>query len=176
MKKIIIIGSSGSGKTTLASILSKKLNIPHTELDALYNQANWTIRHPDEFKAEVFTLVQQETWIFCGNYYSKLGKDFWLQADTIIWCDYPFHTVLSRLLQRTVVRSLKRQELWNGNRESFRKSFLSKRSIIIWMITSWRKQKTRYGQLFNNPQTFPNTTLIRLRSSRATKQFIEQAN
>ena len=34
-RRIFIVGSPGSGKTTLASILSKKLQIPHFDLDEI---------------------------------------------------------------------------------------------------------------------------------------------
>lgn len=174
MKKIVIIGSSGAGKTTLARKLSKLLDIPHTELDSIYNQANWSAIERDEFIKQVSAITAKDEWILCGNYYSKLGKEVWQKADTVIWCDYPFATVFSRLIKRTMHRSFTRQELWNGNHESIKKSFFSKESIILWMLTSWQKQKKRYSKLFAEPSQFPNTQLVRLRNSRDTNDLLQQ--
>ncbi len=46
------------------------------------------------------------------------------------------------------------QELWpgTGNRESFRRSFFSRESIIIWTLKTWRSNRERYEADMQNPQ------------------------
>ncbi|MCF6264133.1 MAG: AAA family ATPase [Xanthomonadales bacterium] len=49
MKKINIIGTSGSGKSTFAKALSKKLDYPYIEMDAIFWGKNWYWPSDDEF-------------------------------------------------------------------------------------------------------------------------------
>lgn len=176
MKKVIIIGPSGAGKTVLAQALSRKLSIPHVELDSIHHQDNWQPIDKDEFVRVVNSLTSKDSWIFCGNYFSILGIEFWKKADTIIWCDYSFPLVLLRLLRRTIRRVSTKQLLWNGNRETFLVNFLSHDSVILWMIRSWSKQKKRYGPLFSQPETLPGINLVRLKSPRVTVKFLKRVH
>jgi adenylate kinase family enzyme len=176
MKKVIIIGSSGAGKTVLAQALSRKLSIPHVELDSIHHQDNWQPIDKNEFVSVVNKLTSKDSWIFCGNYFSILGIEFWKKADTIIWCDYSFPLVLRRLLRRTVRRVFTKQLLWNGNRETFLVNFLSNDSVILWMMRSWNKQKKRYGPLFSHPKVLPGIDLVRLKSPRATVAFLKHVH
>ena len=50
VKKIIIAGSAGVGKSTLGKKLSKKLSIPHIELDHLFWLPDWKPRPEQERK------------------------------------------------------------------------------------------------------------------------------
>lgn len=173
MKKVIIIGPAGAGKSTLATQLAEKLGVEHTELDSINHQPNWQRIEEDEFRRIVNEKTKADGWVFCGNYFSRLGLEFWQKADTVIWLDYPFPLVLRRLVSRTFKRGIKRQELWNGNRESLLKNFIRKDSVIYWMMSTWNKQKRRYGLIFGNPQGLDGVELVRLRSPRETKLFID---
>jgi adenylate kinase family enzyme len=173
MKKIIIIGPSGAGKTVLAKKISNILSIPHIELDRNNHQENWQPVDKVEFVRTVRSMTSEDSWIFCGNYFSTLGIEFWKQADTIIWCDFSFPLVLGRLLRRTAYRILTRQLLWNSNRETFRLNFLSSDSVILWMMKSWNRQKKRYNSLFSKANDLPNIDLIRLKSPRLAAEFLD---
>ena len=176
MRKIIIIGLSGAGKTTLARELSKKLDIPHTELDSFYHQENWQPLDRDEFFNRVQKITDGDKWILCGNYFSTLGLATWQKADTIVWCDYPFSLVLRRLLKRTLRRTLTYEELWNGSRERFFVNFFTRNSVIIWMLQQWRKQKNRYSTLFHQPpKELKNVTLVRLHNPTEATNFVHTA-
>jgi len=173
MNKVIIIGSSGAGKTTLAKALSSKLNIPHTELDSIFHLKDWQPLDNDEFKARVGSITKESSWIICGNYFNKLGGENYLsKADTVIWCDYSFLLVFSRLLRRTLKRILTKQELWNENREGFIVNFFTKESVLLWMMREWNQQKQRYGKIFQENK-LNDTQLIRLRSPAETVKFLD---
>jgi len=138
--KIAIYGPSGSGKSTLARALGEKLSLPIVELDAIFHaHPNWVDLDSEEFRDRVAALLQEhpDGWIFEGNYATV--RDLILaQADTVIWLRLPFPTVYRRLAWRTITRSITGGELWNGNRESLRQTFLTSDSMLWWGIKSWR--------------------------------------
>jgi len=53
LNRLLVVGTTGSGKTTMASRLAQKLDLPHTELDALNWGRDWTMRPNEEFRALV---------------------------------------------------------------------------------------------------------------------------
>lgn len=171
--KVIVVGTSGSGKSTLAKRISKKIGTNHIELDSIYNQSNWKPIETSEFIKIVEQRTTSTSWVACGNYFSRLGLEFWKKADLVIWLDYPFYVVLGRLLRRSFKRGLTREHLWNGNRESLRKNFLSKDSVVLHMIKTWRKQKVRYEPIFSN-STIENVSLVRLRNDRELENFLRE--
>ena len=151
MRRIVVIGPSGSGKSTLARQLSKILDLPHYELDALFWLPGWVQKDRQDFHQEVDDLSRQPGWVICGNY-SKLRDILWTRADTIIWLDYSFWRVFSRLFLRTLKRASSGEEMWEtGNRETFRKAFFSRESIILWMITSFYPKRREYTALLSAP-------------------------
>jgi len=173
MTKILIVGSSGAGKTTLAKTISSKLNLPHFELDSIFHQKDWQPLNQDEFKARVDEITRQPDWIICGNYFTKLGgKAYWSKADVVIWCDYSFPLVFSRLLRRTLRRTITKQELWNENKEGFIVNFFTKESVLLWMMREWNAQKRRYEIVFKE-NDLKGTQLIRLKNPNDTARFLE---
>ena len=66
----------------------------------------------------------------------------WPKADLIIWLDYPFYIVFTRLLKRTIKRFITKEVLWNGNTENFFNQLFTKKSILFWCIkTHWKNRK-----------------------------------
>ncbi|MWT62456.1 adenylate kinase, partial [Escherichia coli] len=78
----------------------------------------------------------------------------WRDVDLVVWIDRGFIRTLWQAVTRASRRAWHKQELWpgTGNRESFRRSFLSKDSIIIWTIKTWRSNRKRYEADMQNPQ------------------------
>jgi adenylate kinase family enzyme len=140
MRRVVILGTSGAGKSTLACRLSAKLGVPHVELDALHWEANWTEAPTDVRLARVRAAVSQDGWVISGNYLS-LRDVVWPRADTLIWLDYPMGLVMWRVMVRSIRRCVTREPLWAGNVETWRKTFFSSDSIIVWSWTTWRKQR-----------------------------------
>lgn len=137
-KRIAVIGTSGSGKTTLSRTLAARLGISHIELDAHYHRKNWTETPWEIFRDTVNSSLQAERWVCDGNYLSR--ADQLRMADLVIWLDYPFSIVITRILKRTIKRLLTKEELWNGNKETWSMA-LSKNSIVLWVLQTYWKRK-----------------------------------
>lgn len=168
-RRLIVIGTSGSGKTTLAKALAALLDSPFVELDALHWDPHWTPAPPETFRARVAAATAGERWIVDGGY-SAVRDLLWPRADTLIWLDYPIRVNLWRLLLRARHRIVSREELWNGNRESFRLNFLSRDSLFIWVLKTHRRRRREYAQLLARPE-YAALTVVRLRSPRATERW-----
>lgn len=99
MNRIAIIGCGGSGKTVLARHLATRLQLPITNLDALYYDDTWTPTPPEKFAALQQELVAADRWIIEGNYASTLPIRLTC-ADTVIFLDLPARTCLWGIAQR----------------------------------------------------------------------------
>ena len=55
-------------------------------------------------------------------------------ADTVVWLDLPLRVCMRRLWGRTLPRIRNREELWNGNRESWRAAFFGWDSLFVYAI------------------------------------------
>lgn len=145
--KINVVGSSGSGKSTLSKQLSHALGVPYIQLDQLFWRANWQGTPDDEFfvALEAALSAAPGGWVLDGNF-NRTRDIKWREVDMIIWLDYGFWRVFRQSLCRAIARIISRKELWpgTGNRESFRKTFMSRDSIFWWMLTNWRSNQRRY--------------------------------
>jgi adenylate kinase family enzyme len=149
--RIAVVGTSCAGKTTFASSLAQLLAVPHLELDAVYWGPNWTPVPLEQFRDTVDRMTAQPRWVSDGNYH-PVRDLIWQRASAIVWLNYSFPLVFSRALRRTLSRCIRRTHLFGGNRESFVTSFLSRDSILLWILkTHWQRQR-EYPSLFAEPQ------------------------
>lgn len=102
-RKILVVGANGSGKTTFADKLSRKLNKTHYELDNIYWKPDWQETDRAVFRAEIEKITLLDSWIIDGNY-SRIQDLTIGRADTIIWLDVPYLTVLFRVTKRSLNR------------------------------------------------------------------------
>ncbi|MGO2391890.1 MAG: adenylate kinase [Halomonas sp.] len=176
MKKVNVIGTTGSGKSTFSELLANKLNCPYIQMDQLYWQPNWVESTDDAFFPKVRAAVSTDSWILDGNY-SRTNDIKWENADTIIWLDFSYLRTFFQLFKRTVIRVLSKQELWldTGNAESFRRSFMSKKSIFIWFFLNYKKNKAKYAALMNS-SNIKHVEFIRLRSPKEADRFLRSMN
>jgi len=165
VKRIIVIGTSGSGKSTLARALAERATLPYFELDAIFHRPNWKELPRDEFIARITEIAQHDAWVVDGNYRQYTSHTLWPRADTIIWLDYRWSLVVSRVVRRTFVRLVRKQVLWNGNRESWRMAF-SKQSIVWWAMTMHRVYRAQYRPIFERADETEavGKTLLRFRT------------
>jgi adenylate kinase family enzyme len=171
LARVVVIGSTGSGKTTFARRLADCLQSTHIELDAINWQPNWTARPRAELRELTRNAVAAERWVVDGNY-SAVRDIVWPAATSIIWLNYSFPRVFGRLLHRTVRRAFTQEELFSGNRESFRLSFLDRESILWWLITTHRRRKREYRRLFAEGSP-SNTSLREFRHPAQAEAFIQ---
>jgi adenylate kinase family enzyme len=167
-----VVGCSGSGKTTLARRLARAMQAPNIELDAIFHQPGWTPLDDETFKARVTEVTEPARWVVDGNY-STVRDIVWDRADTVVWFDLPFVTVMVRTIRRTVRRTVTRQELWNGNKEPWSNlfSFNPEKSIIAWAATRHRVYRARYGAAEHDPR-WAGLQFVRLRSQREADAFL----
>ena len=169
--KIAVIGTSGSGKTTVARELARRLGVPHVELDALYHGPGWSETPPEEFRRRVAAATEADGWVVDGNYDSKLGELVLERADTVVWLDLPLRVALARVTRRTVRRIRTGEELWSGNRESWRGGFLGWESMFVWTIRSHlRNRRARAERLAQHP----SLRVVRLRSAREVERYLSE--
>src|SRR4051812_42365133 len=77
----------------MARALAAALALPRTELDSLWHGPEWLPRA--EFEADVAEMLAAGAWV----------------------TEYQYRPVKARLLRRSVVRSVTRRQLYNGNVE-----------------------------------------------------------
>ncbi|KJY81295.1 AAA family ATPase [Vibrio nigripulchritudo] len=176
MKKINVVGTSGSGKSTFGRLLAKKLNCTYLEMDAIFWKPNWTESSDEEFLARLEDKLNTENWVLDGNY-NRTVPTKWANVDTVIWLDYSFRRTLYQAIKRAFTRCLTKQELWEGtgNTESFKKTFFSNKSIILWTITNYKSNRIRYKDMLSNPK-FKHIEFVRISSPKMAKEFIEKVD
>ena len=169
MRRVAVIGTSGNGKTTFGRALARRLGVPFVELDALHHGPGWTEATAEELRARVEPIIAQDAWIVDGGYMGKLGDLVVGGADTVVWLDLPMGVWLPRLVRRSVRRIVRREEIWNGNRESLR-LLLSRDSVILFALRHHRRRRREY------PQRLARYNVVRLRSRREVSQFLADAS
>ena len=97
----------------------------------------------------------------------------WEKADTVVWCDLPYVTVMARTIGRTLRRTMTRQELWNGNREPWSNlwSFKPEKSIIAWTATHHGRYRRRYTEAAQDLR-WADLNFVRLRSRADAERFV----
>lgn len=170
MERVIVIGTSCSGKTTLAHRVADAMGSAHIELDAIHWGPNWTEAPIEEFRAAVRDLVEARRWVVDGNY-GKVQDIVWPKATDVIWLNYSFPVVFGRALARTLRRIILREPLFNENRESFRNTFLSRDSILWWVVKTFRRRRRQYRALVTSG-AFPGLRWTELRRPRDADRLV----
>jgi adenylate kinase family enzyme len=167
VRRVAILSSaSGNGKTTVGRALAAKLGVPFHELDALHHGPDWMEATPEELRAKVEPIVASEAWVIDGAYRGKIGDLVLDAADTVVWLDLPMRVWLPRLLRRTAVRIVRREELWNGNRERVRDALHPRNSVVAYALRGYRRRQRRYAA---DLARFP---LVRLRTQAEVERFL----
>jgi len=169
-RRIAIVGTTGAGKTTLATQLARHLGMPRIELDALHWGPNWTPAPREQFRAGVDAATSAPAWVADGNY-GAIRDLLWPRADTIVWLDYPLAVNLWRLTRRNLGRIVRREELWHGNRESFRSQFFDRDSLYVWAVQTHRRHRREWSALFAGGG-YPHLAVVRLRSPGSTRRWL----
>jgi adenylate kinase family enzyme len=173
-RRIAVIGNSGAGKSTLARALSTRLKIAHIELDALNWGPGWkalSIEEPDQWSRVVADAIGGEAWITDGNYSRGALPQILPRATDVVWLDYRRSLIIARVVRRSFVRAISRQELWpgTGNHETFRQ-WLQKDHPIRWTWDTYRDANARREGHFSNP-ALAHVRKHRLASPKETRRW-----
>jgi len=171
LERVVVIGTSCAGKTSFARRLSDALEVPIIELDAIHWLPDWVPRPTKEFQSLAGQAVAADGWVADGNY-GRVRDIVWPRATCLIWLNYPFRVVFWRALRRTLARVFTRQAVYSGNTESFRRGFLSKDSILWWVITTFRRRRREIPLLFAKPE-FSHLRVYEFKSQRDTDDFMQ---
>ena len=169
-QRISVVGTTGSGKTTVAKDISNRLHLPYIELDSLYWDKNWTGVSDQVLRERVEAAVAAERWVIDGNY-SRIRHLVWARADTVVYLDYSFGRTFWQLLNRTIRRSVRKEELWHGNRESIRKSIFSRNSILLWLFQTYGRRRRQYAMLMEHPEN-AHLHFVHLRTPTMTQEWL----
>ena len=172
LKRFDVVGTSGSGKSTFARRLAEILDLPHYQMDQLYWQPNWQKPPDEEFLPKLREIADGSRWVLDGNYRFTIPVK-WERVQLVIWLDLSFPRTIFRVTKRTIRRVFTQEDLWggSGNRESFAQSFLSRESIILWAITTYRANRRIFSELMESPE-YEHIRFVRLRSPREVDQWI----
>ena len=175
IERINVIGTSGSGKSTFGRNLAGILGFPFIEMDALYWKPNWQEPTDEEFESKVKAATEDSHWVLDGNY-SRTTSIKWRHVQQVVWLDMSFVRTVFQVTKRCIKRSLNQTEFWpgTGNRETLRKAFLSRESVILWSISSYGRNRRRYSRMMQSPE-FSHIWFVRLKSTNGIRLFLEAA-
>lgn len=166
-RRWLVAGNSGSGKTTLARRIAAAIRAPYTEIDAMHWHAGWTPN--PRFADDVSTLAAGDAWVTEWQY--DLARPLLVaRAEVLVWLDLPAAVILGRVTRRTVLRRVRRQELWNGNHEApLRTVFTSDEHVLRWAYRTLgvHEDRVRAALLLN-----PHLRLVRLRSQGDVRRLL----
>ncbi|MEJ2758314.1 MAG: hypothetical protein P8046_07515, partial [Anaerolineales bacterium] len=160
-------------KTSLAAEIAIRIGVPHIELDSLFWLEHWVSLDRETFRWKVSEALSPDQWVADGNYSSKVQDIVWGRAQVVLWLDYPFLLVLSRLLRRTFRRAFTRELLWGKNRESLLKAFFSRDSLILYFLRTYKKKREQYARLSVSPE-FSHLQFFRLGSPQQAREWVNQ--
>jgi adenylate kinase family enzyme len=168
--RYVVVGTSGAGKTTFATALARAVGCPYTELDALYWGPQWTPRPHEIFERGVRAATEGEGWVVDGNY-SAIREVLWARASHIVWLNHSRPLVYARVLNRTMRRLVLQTPLWHGNQESYRATFLSRDSILLWAFTTFSRNQQKFGALRSDPK-YRQLQWIEITTPRQAREFL----
>ena len=169
--RVNVVGTSGSGKSTFGRALAERMGVRFIEIDEIYWKPQWTEPDDAEFFEDLRQALAGDAWVVDGNY-SRALHIKWERVDKVIWLDMPYWLTLYQVITRTLKRSIYRQELWAGNRETLTKAPFSRDSIILWSLTHLRPVRRAYEAAMNSDK-YSHIEFIRLRSRDEVNKFLE---
>jgi adenylate kinase family enzyme len=167
-ERIVVYGVTGSGKSTLAARIAERTGLPYISADDLSWQPGWVAVPDDEQRRRIAEVCAGERWVLDAAY-GKWRDVVLARTQLVVGLDYPRWLSLGRLVRRTLVRSVTRVRICNGNVESFRQVF-SADSIIRWHFVSFANKRARIRAWAAES---PGPEIVRLTSPRQTRRWLE---
>jgi hypothetical protein len=113
------------------------LGATHLELDSIYHQPGWTPLDAAEFRRRVADVVVGDSWVIDGNY-RTIRSLVIARVEVIVALELSRLVVARQVVVRSLRRGVRRQELWNGNRESLLNLLRPnrERNIVLWSLST----------------------------------------
>jgi adenylate kinase family enzyme len=169
LARIAVIGTSGAGKTRLAGELSRRLGVPHLELDAVFHGPGWTSTPDEVALPRVAAAVAEDRWVIEGNWFGRLDSTVLDRATTIVWLDLERPVVMFRVIRRSLWRSISRRPMFNGNRESWR-SWVRPSHPIRWSWGTMHERRVLAGERIAALSSAPE--VVRLRTPADARRWL----
>lgn len=174
MNRVVVVGTSGSGKTTIGREIANALDVPHLEMDSVMHVGDWNATPDAEFQRILAEFAEQERWVMDGNYTSHGAREaVWPRVDAVVWLDLPRRVVMSRVVRRTLKRTLTREELWHGIREPLSNLYKTDpyENIILWAWTRYDHIRDKYETAMSEG-SWDHATVHRLRTNAEANRFV----
>jgi len=174
-KNINVVGTSASGKSTFSKALAAKLNVKYIEMDELFWKPSWQESKNSEFLPKVQAAILNDGWVLDGNY-SRTSSLKWARVQTVIWIDYSLSRTVFQAFKRAIQRIVSKREIWpnTGNVESFQKTFLSRKSIILWTLQNYHSNRKKYLGIMTSDE-YSHINFVRLKSPKDAKEYIAES-
>lgn len=164
--KIAVIGYSGAGKSTLAKRIANEIGLSALHLDQTHFLPNWEEREPEESRQIVRAELAKPDWVIDGNYPALLWDERLMDADRILWLNYPRIACLCRVIRRNWrYRGRVRDSMAEGCVEKLDLEF------VWWILYEGRtfQYRTNYRRAI---ELYPEKTVI-LRNDRDTNRYLD---
>jgi adenylate kinase family enzyme len=165
--RVVVGGTSGSGKTTLARRIGATIGASHTEIDSLHHGPGWTVR--PEFLADVTALAGRQRWV-TEYQYPDARPLLMARCDLVVYLLLPRWPVMSRVVRRTIGRSLRREVLWNGNRDPPLRTFFTDRDHVV--RAAWRSHGRNAAHITHIHMARPEVPIVVLTSHREIAHWL----
>ena len=156
MNRIHVIGTSGSGKSTLALKIADRLKIDYIPTDPIFWQKGWFATPSAQVTKMAHELFARDRYAMDGNF-DNLRDSVWRRADCIVWLDYPFMLVISRVAKRNLQWWITGAETWSNNRMTLKRAL----SGIQYSAQSYHRKKLLYPRVLAEMN---QTEIVRLKN------------
>jgi adenylate kinase family enzyme len=155
----------------MARALGELTGLPVTSVDDICWSPGWVQMPADEQIRHFDALTRTDAWIL-DSAYGPWRDLAYARADLVVALDHARLVSLARLLRRTRARIVDRQEICNGNHESWRTVF-ARDSLVVWHFTSFRRKREEM-RAWESAASGP--PVIRLRRPADARAFVEAAS
>ncbi|MGJ5797426.1 adenylate kinase [Streptomyces griseorubiginosus] len=107
---------------------------------------------------DVSSLTAEPRWIIDSLGYPEVRDLLWERADTVIWLDYPKRVIMPRVLRRSIRRTVTREVLFGGNRETWT-DWLSRQHPAWWAWSQHGARRREVERRVRDPRFAPLDTL-----------------
>jgi len=170
-QRVAVVGCCGAGKSTFAKQIAERTGHQYINADEIFWLPDWVQRPKPEYRSILTRKMSGDGWVYDGNIGSNRSITL-PRVDTLIWLDYSWPVTMSRLLKRTVRRAWTKVEVFSGNAESWRQSFASKDSILLYACGAFGDYRARYRKMFADPPEHV-CHAVRLASPRHAEAFVQ---